>query len=102
MAEVLYFAALVLPGFVLILAGAVLRLGRNAERPSRRRMAGRLIYAGKGLAFLVPGIALLIVFLAGRMEWPGLLGVAVFLLFGGGTLYGLRLHWDDPWREPQR
>ena len=77
-------------------AGALLSLGRDAARPSRRRLAGRLFYGGFALLFLVPGFTFLIGVVLGYVMWPALLFGSLALVFGFGALYGLRLHWDDP------
>jgi hypothetical protein len=91
-----FVLATMAPGLVLIAAGIVLIVRGRPGRPSIE--AGRLFYLGFALVMLVPGVGIAANVVTGALLAPALLGAVVPILFGGGVLYGLRLHWNDPWR----
>ena len=88
--------ACAIPGIVLVVAGAALLIGAQG-RPELRIPAGRLFYAGLGLLILLPGVAILVGVMVGLLRWPALIAAIAALPMGAGILYGLRIHWDNPW-----
>lgn len=82
------------PGIV-VLVIAVILLVRSRQNDTL--WGTRLLYMGTALMMFVPGIAITALVLIGRLQVPALFGALVMILFGSGILYGLRLHWANPW-----
>lgn len=80
--DALIFAvAVVAPGLAIFLLGTALRVA--ARRTGPDSIIGiRISIAGLVLCFVVPGIAVLVAVVLGRLMWPAILGSIVALFYG--------------------
>jgi len=78
--------------------GVVLLVPTGLRKQAPSVWGLRLFYLGLGVLLLVPGLALIVGVLVGRLMLAAAFGALVFLLLGSGILYGLRSSWHDPAR----